>query len=443
MKNFLSTAVSALIAISLFQSCGFAEQAPGDLSAYFSKKAVEFDSIDQLRGMLDAAGDRRLVLMGEASHGTHEYYRWRFKMSRYLIKEKDFNFIAVEGDWASIYRLNKYVRNLEGAASSARDVLRDFKRWPQWMWSNTDILEMAEWLREYNDRLPAEEKIGIYGMDVYGLLESMDDLLHYVRSELPHKVERIEDKRNCITRYGDGEHDYARALAGGQDPCHERIQKLYEIVKGHADKVSGENKQVHFKAIQDAFVVRNAEEYYRLAVINNQASWNSRVIHFWETVQKLLDHYGTEARGIVWAHNTHVGDARATPMARNNQLNIGNLSRSGIGEENVYIIGFGTRKGTVNAGTQWGAPMDIMTVPEAVDGSLDYYLGKVGHEQFFLEFNDEDRLNPLLRKPLGHRAVGVTYDPSREQGNYVLTLPAYRYDSLLFFQETTALTPVY
>lgn len=419
------------------------EAQPADnLTDYFASKATPFNTADDLDPIVQSAGNRKLVLLGEASHGTHEYYHWRSELSKKLIQEHGFGFIVVEGDWASIYRLNKYVKGLDSASASALDVLRTFDRWPQWMWANTDVAHLAEWLREYNAGRPLNEMVGFYGMDVYGQWEAMEDLLEYTREHLPHRHDEISRNLNCFAGFGSDEWQYARAVAAGQAACSENLERVVEILRNYETKLAGNDPKGYFRAKQNALVMKNAESFYRLAVGSSAESWNSRVDHMWLTVQRLLQFHGDDAKGIVWAHNTHVGDSRATTMALHNQYNIGSLSRAELGEQQVYIIGFGTRTGTVNAGSQWGAAMQVMRVPEAQPGSLDHYLGMIKYPQFFMRFQDADRQHPLLAEPLGHRVIGVTYNPRREAGNYVPTLPAWRYDALIFFQQTRALNPV-
>jgi erythromycin esterase len=440
-------AVKFLLALVflLINLTGTFQPEPGntDLISYFSSKAIPFHDASGLDLLIKKCEQKQLVLLGEASHGTHEYYHWRAEITKRLITEKGYRFIAVEGDWASIYRLNKYVKGLDNAMSSVKEVLLSFNRWPEWMWANTDILELAEWLKDYNKTLSSEDRVGFYGIDVYGQWEAMEDLLAYTNEHLAEKHNDIVSKLNCFAGYGKDEWHYAREVAGGKSSCEEELQQVVDILRDHGETLDSSEKKTHFRAKQNALVVQNAENYYRLAIQNNMLSWNSRVDHMWITIQRLFKFYGEDSKGIVWAHNTHVGDSRATTMRAANMNNIGKLSRENLGEENVYIAGFGTFRGKVNAGTEWGAPMQIMRIPKAQEGSLDHFLGQVPHEQFFILFKEEDRKQQLLAANyLGHRAIGVTYNPQWEAGNYEPTLPAFRYDALLFFQKTSALKPV-
>jgi erythromycin esterase len=412
-----------------------------ELVSYFTSKAVPLNTSADLNAIIEESGSRQLVLLGEATHGTREFYHWRAEITKRLIAEKNFNFIAVEGDWATIYRLNKYVKGLENSMSSALEVLQTFHRWPVWMWSNTDILELAEWLKQHNDSLPAERKTGFYGMDVYGHWDAMDDLLAYSKENLSEKHYEIENLLNCFAGRRKDEWQYARAVADGKPSCETELQQVAEILYRHGENLDSTKEKAHFRAMQNALVIQNAENFYRLVLQNSTDSWNARVDHMWITVNQLLGFYGEDSKGIVWAHNSHVGDSRATSMRFFEQYNIGQLSRENLGEDNVFIAGFGTFRGKVNAGGEWGGRMKIMKIPKAQKRSLDYLLNKVPHPQFFILFNRKDRNHPLLKEPLNHRAIGVVFNPA-EDGSYVPTLPAYRYDALLFIRETTGLTQI-
>ncbi len=414
-----------------------------ELVDYFSGKAVPVDSGADLDEIIALAGSRRLALLGEASHGTTEYYRWRSEITKRLITEKKFSFVAVEGDWASIYRLNKYVKDLPGARNSARRVLLDFDRWPEWMWANSDIEELAEWMRDYNKNLPDNEKVGFYGMDVYGQWDAMDDLIEYTGKYLPEHHALISRNLQCFANYDRDEWVYARAVTGrGHPSCEGELSEVVELLQGLAQESNGKDARKFFRAKQNAWVVRNAEDFFRLAVTDNTGSWNSRATHMWETVQRLMDKYGDDSRAIVWAHNTHVGDADATTMRYQDMVNIGRLSRRDLGRDKVFITGFSTNTGRVNAGSSWGSRMERMRVPEGIDGSYENIFAQLGHKQFYLIFDDKDRNHPLLNEFIGHRAIGVVYNPRQEAGNYVPTILPQRYDALIFIRETNPLQPV-
>jgi erythromycin esterase len=409
---------------------------------YLTPKALSLNSHVDLDPLIEEAGKRKLVLLGEASHGTLEYYEWRAEISKRLIVEQGFSFIAVEGDWASLYRLNKYVKDLPGAPTSAVEAMRNFNRWPEWMWGNTTVADLIEWMREHNRKLPAEEKVGFYGMDVYGQWEAMDDLLTYAELYFPEYYNAIAQKLACFERFDRDEWAYARATASGNVSCEDELKALVDLMAELGRMVGTDQKNEHFRAKQNALVIKNAEDFFRLAVRGGSQSWNSRAEHMWFSVKRLFELYGKNSKGIVWAHNTHVGDARATTMASHGMVNIGSLSRQELGSNNVFITGFGTYKGRVNAGSQWGNPMQIMNVPRAHNESIEFALNQVGEPAFLLLFDETDRMHALFGQFIGHRAIGVVYNPRNESGNYVPTYFTRRYDSFIFINKTNALKPV-
>ncbi len=442
--NKFSYILFFLITISQLLFCNIS---PGsdteELLEYFSQKAIPLKDAGDLDELIELAGSRRLVLLGEASHGTTEFYKWRAEITRRLINEKGFSFVAVEGDWSSIYRLNEYVKESPGAHSSAREVLRGFNRWPEWMWGNKDIEDLAEWMRDYNSNLPNNEKVGFYGMDVYGQWEAMDDLLEYAGTFMPDHYDEIKRKLQCFANYDRDEWVYARAVVGrGHPSCEKELNDVIEIFKNVSSELNEIDHEKFFRAKQNARVVKNAEDFFRLAVTDNSASWNSRAIHMWETVSRLLKKYNNNSRAIVWAHNTHVGDSYATTMRFQDMVNIGYLSRQELGNEQVFITGFGTYSGIVNAGSSWGSQMQRMHVPEGIAGSYESIFGQMEHEQFYLLFDEQDRSHAKINEFRGHRAIGVVYNPKQESGNYVPTILPKRYDSFIFIRETNSLQPV-
>ena len=355
----------------------FAASGKNDLEAYIASRAIELTNAADLDRLIETAGDRRLALLGEASHGTHEYYVWRDSISRRLIAGKGYNFIAVEGDWASVYELNRYVKDMPGSALSAREVLEGVSRWPLWMWGNEEVEGLAEWLRAYNDRLPDEQKVGLYGMDVYDEWRSKDVVLYTLRHQYPELYTRASNYLDCFSDYNGDSWAYAQAVARGARDCTAWTQALVDLIRENKAELEELGEYGYFYLKQNALVIKHAEQFYRKSVTRQDAaSWNSRVQYMHLTVSRLLDLYGPDSKGIVWAHNTHIGDARFTEMHNRGQENIGQLSRQDHGEYNVLLVGFGTHEGRVKAGASWGAPMQNMRVPNARRGSLENLLKK-------------------------------------------------------------------
>lgn len=407
----------------------------------FCTHSVELETPSHLDGLIELGKASKLVLLGEATHGTAEFYRWRAEISKRLIVEENFNFIAVEGDWAPIYKLNLYVKGLLDGYPSAAHVLQEITRWPQWMWKNTEVLELAEWLKKHNANKPMKERVGIYGMDVYGQWDAMSEVLTTCSNLLPFYHDEIKEKFGCYAAYDFDEWKYAEAVANGYPSCYDQLQWVADVILKHFDIDSNYTVQKQLlHAWQCAQVVKNSEEFYRLGVTNGAASWNSRVNHMHQSVQLLLQLYGEDSKGIVWAHNTHIGDARATAMGQHGMFSIGEKSRQAHSMDNVTLIGFTTFKGMVNAGLSWGAPMQTFKIPKAKRGSLEYSLEKCGFNALYLIFDDQFQNSQTVITPTEHRAIGVVYNPWEERTqNYDMSILHRRFDAIVFVKETSPL----
>ena len=392
-----------------------------------------------LDNLLDDIGDRPIVMLGEASHGTHEFYTWRAAISRRLIQEKGFNFIAVEGDWPDCYAINRFVKNYKDAPADIEDVLKKFDRWPTWMWGNWEVAGLAEWMREYNVPLSIEKKVGFYGLDVYSLWDSMKAMMNYLEREDPNAAGSVKKAIQCFEPFNENEQQYARYTLR-EAGCREEVLALLKEIRLKAQFLDGD-REAGFNTEQNALIAVNAEKYYRSMIGFDNESWNVRDRHMMETLERLMKFHGKKAKGIVWEHNTHIGDARATGMSRAGMVNIGELAREKYGENNVYLAGFASYHGSVIAGEEWGAPMEVMEVPEAQKGSIEYRLHQQSDRNRYILFNKE--LPEEYFEKIEHRAIGVVYDPSMEKyGNYVPSLLPQRYDALIFIDETKALHPL-
>jgi erythromycin esterase len=391
--------------------------------------------------LLKKIGDAKYVLLGEASHGTHEYYTWRTEISKRLITEKGFSFIGVEGDWPDCYAINRYVKGYGEPGQTAVDVLKEFKRWPTWMWANWEIAALMEWMREYNKSRPANEKAGFYGLDVYSLWESMELIVNYLRKEDPQAARLAITALRCFEPYEEG-HDYAKAMLNLSADCTQEVVKLLELVRKRSRNYD-HDPEASLNAEMNAQVIANAEAYYRSMVSFRDQSWNIRDSHMFTTLQSLMKFHGRRAKGIVWEHNTHVGDARYTEMRDEGMLNVGQLVREKYNEnDGVCIVGFSSYEGSVIAGRIWGGKMERMNMPPAVPGSVEHILhAHAAKDQLLLLDNPywKDRFQDYL----GHRAIGVVYHPERERGNYVQTLLPSRYDALIYIDKTRALYPLH
>lgn len=393
-----------------------------------------------LQPLMDLIGDARFVLLGEASHGTHEYYSWRTHISKRLIAEKNFSFIAIEGDWPDSYRLNRYVKDYADSGASAREVLGSFNRWPTWMWANWETVALGEWLRKYNTGRSLHAKAGFYGLDVYSLWESLDELYRYLEKTDPLALKYLRRAVACFEPFADGEGlAYARATSYLPVSCEREVENLLATVRRQMP-VYNTDREAVFSAEQNALIAVNAEHYYRIMIRGDSESWNVRDRHMAETLDRLMTLHGPESKAIVWAHNTHIGDARATDMYRSGMINIGQLLQDEHDREGVVRVGFGSYQGTVVAGSEWGAAMKKMELPPGRPSSWEDALHRAGSEDKLLLTRDlED-----ARGSIGHRAVGVVYDPRRERlGNYVPSIIPERYEAFLFIDRTQALHPLH
>jgi erythromycin esterase len=411
-----------------------------------ANSALPLSATGDLDPLIDAIGDARYVLLGEATHGTSEFYTWRTELSRRLILEKQFSFIGVEGDWPDCYRVNRFVKGFADSGTSAAEVLHAFDRWPTWMWANREVIALAEWLHEHNRHMPADQQAGFYGLDVYSLWESMAAVVAYLEGVDPGFARAARHAYTCFEPFNEDAQEYARATTMVPTSCEDEAVAVLRALRARAPEFREDGGEAFFNAEQNALVTRGAELYYRTMVRGGPTSWNVRDHHMVDTLERLMSHHGDHARSIVWAHNTHVGDARFTDMARAGMVNVGQLVRQSHDMEGVVLVGFATHHGQVLAGSEWGAPMQRMRVPDARAGSLEDVLHRArGGEDALLIFNGQDDGGIAgFDVPLDNRAIGVVYDPRAEHyGNYVPTLVPRRYDAILFIDETRAVDPLH
>lgn len=414
---------------------------PGPVARYaaditaLARPLVDADDLDPL---IERAADARVVMLGEASHGTHEFYGWRAAVPRRLVTEHGFSFIAVEGDWPDCDRVDRSVRGRLDAPRDPRDALTTFERWPTWMWANDEVVDFCRWLRRHNDSVSESARVGFHGLDVYSLWESLREILVYLREHRPDQVPAALDAYRCFEPYGEDPQEYATALRLVPAGCEAEVIDL--LVRLRRDAAA--DGACSFGAWQNAEVVAGGERYYRALVSGGRLAWNVRDRHMDDTLARLLDRYGPDARAVVWAHNTHVGDARATDMAELGEVNIGQLARERYGRDRVVLVGFGTYRGTVVAGDTWGAPMRLMPVPPARPGSLEAILSVAAPAESLFVFPTDGRPD-LLTDELDHRAIGVVYQPNMERrGNYVPTVLGDRYDAFLWFDRSRGVRPL-
>lgn len=385
--------------------------------------------------------EKKFVLLGESSHGTSEYYQWRARISKRLISENNFSYIAIEGDWPNIYEVNKYVKVMDNSASTAQEALGTLNRWPPWMWNNEEFLELVEWVREHNEKLPSNKRVGIYGMDMQDLSSAIEKKKEILRRINPELKERIKQDLTCIEEYDGDIQEYAQAYLSEDISCEENIENILNEFKNTYSENEIFNSEDIFKTYKNILAIKYAEEYARKLATQDSGSWNTRVQYMKETVTNLSLKYGEDAKGLLWAHNTHLGDARATEMVDVGMVNMGQLLREKFTPEQVYIIGFGTYKGQVVASFQWGHDLQILNLPEAVSGSIEDFLNNLDSPSFIIPLY-QDNIPNIFTQQIGHRAKGVVYNPNNDHNHYVQTILSQRYDSFIFINETSALNPL-
>lgn len=406
-------------------------------------------SADDFAPLLSRIANARFVLIGEASHGTHEFYRIRSEITKQLIRARGFTAVAVEADWPDAYRVNRYVRGFPGDRDAGQ-ALGGFRRFPQWMWRNADVLDFVGWLRAHNETLPDEQRTGFYGLDLYSLHASMDAVIGYLRKVDPAAAERAALRYGCFERFGDDPQEYGYATSIGLSETCERevVAQLVDIRSAASEYASRDGRVALddlFFAEQNARLVANAERYYRAMFGSRTASWNLRDQHMADTLESL-EHFLTRRsrppKIVVWAHNSHLGDARATEMGESGELNLGQLVRGEHGNDAV-LVGFSTYDGTVTAASNWGEPAERMSVRPALRGSYELLFHETGTPNFLLDLAEPDDATAALATPRLQRAIGVIYRPSTERMSHYFRsrLPA-QFDVILHYDRTRAVEPL-
>jgi erythromycin esterase-like protein len=389
----------------------------------------------------DRFGDASVVLLGEATHGTSEFYRARAAITRRLIERHGFTLVAAEADWPDAARIDNYVRH--HAPRPRRG--ETFARFPTWMWRNFETLEFADWLRGHNESLAPERQASFHGLDVYSLGESMHAVLSYLDRVDPDGAAMARRRYGCLSPWQEDPSHYGKAVVyGGQDSCEGKVvAQLREMLNNRLAYMQADG-EAWFDAAQNARIVRAAERYYRFMYRGATESWNLRDRHMFETLQAVIAHRGYGTKAVVWAHNSHVGNAAATAMGWRGQFNIGELSRFAYGDEAV-LIGFGTDTGTVAAASDWGADMEVKTVRPARADSYEHAFRRTGIPRSLTEWRSPARrdLAERLRQPLLERAIGVVYRPESELlSHYIEAVLAEQFDAFVWFEQTKAVTPL-
>ena len=404
--------------------------------------------IDGVSPIVDAIGEARIVLIGEASHGTDEFYRFRADITSALIEQKGFTLVAVEGDWPDTYRVNRWVRH-ESDEADAQAALGDFTRFPRWMWRNEAVEEFISWLRRHNADRSDETRVGFYGLDLYSLHTSIDAVLAYLAKVDPDGARRARHRYACFDHFQKDSEAYGYAATVGLSrSCeHEAVSQLSDLRSWAAEYASRDGQVAaddYFCAEQNARLIRNAEEYYRAMFGRRVESWNLRDTHMMETLDELID-WTTDRHGsrrvVVWAHNSHLGDARATQMGEWGELNVGQLVRERFGNT-ACLIGFSTHAGTVTAARYWDGPVEERRIQPSLEGSYERLFHDTGLGRFVVDLRDEPLRLALMPSRL-QRAIGVIYVPETERASHYFQAHLPRqFDLMIHVDETHALVPL-
>ena len=399
--------------------------------------------------LMNLVGDARFVLIGEATHGTHEFYEERARITQRLIREKGFTAVAVEADWPDAYRVNRYVRG-EGSDTDANAALSGFERFPAWMWRNTDVSAFVDWLRTHNAGVKAGPKVGFYGLDLYSLFTSVREVLNYLDQVDPVAAQEARRRYACFDHYDEDSQQYGYATGIGlSESCQQgvltQLQELQQRAFDYMQADGASSEDAFFYAQQNARLVKNAEEYYRTMFRGRVSSWNLRDRHMAETLDALARHLskdGTPAKIVIWEHNSHIGDARATYMGKLGEWNVGELARKAYPGQ-TCLVGFSTYEGHVTAASEWDGPAEHKRVRPGMPGSYEELLHHVGLPRFYLNLRDESPARRLLLERRLERAIGVLYLPRTErQSHYFDAQLAQQFDAIIHIDKTEALVPL-
>ncbi|HEU5304206.1 MAG TPA: erythromycin esterase family protein [Gemmatimonadales bacterium] len=417
---------------------------PASVSKLVQEVAEPFASIEEaeLGPLLERIGDARVVLLGEATHGTSEFYRMRARITQELVTRMGFNLVAVEADWPDASWVDRYVRH----APRPRAAPEPFVRFPTWMWRNREVLDFANWLREHNGAIrDLDSRVGFYGLDLYSLYGSIGTVLDYLDQVDPYAAKVARERYACFSPWSGDPAAYGRtALTDRRRSCEGHVvAMLKDLLDKRLDYAARDGERL-FDAVQNARLIANAEQYYRIMYYGSVDSWNLRDQHMFDTLVALLAYRGPEARAVVWEHNSHIGDAAATEMGARGEHNVGRLCRRDFGDQ-AYSIGFGTDHGTVAAASNWDEPMEIMQVRPSHRESYEHICHAAEVPAFLLPLREPARLE--LRAELVptrlERAIGVVYRPQTEMvSHYFQASLPYQFDEYIWFDGTSAVTPL-
>ncbi len=401
----------------------------------------EFIETADLEPLLSRIGDARVVLLGEATHGTSQFYQMRELITRALIEDKGFTFVGIEGDWPDAARIDQYVRHFEVPPSQ----WTAFARFPTWMWRNREVQDFVDWLRHHNTERQPSERVAFYGLDLYSLHRSIAQVLEYLKEVDPATAKIARLRYGCLTPWQADPATYGHAaLSGTYKSCEQEVVKMLMELRSKQPEYTPRDGERYLDAVQNAKLVANAEKYYRIMYYGSRASWNLRDGHMFATLNSLLDFHGPDSKAIVWAHNSHLGNAGATEMSYRGEINVGQLCKDQFGDH-CYSIGFATHTGTVAAASEWNGPMEVKDVVPSLPNSYERLCHDAECPKFMLPLRDcqSVELRDRLMQSRLERAIGVIYQPATElESHYFEARLANQFDELIWFDETSAVTPI-
>jgi protein-L-isoaspartate(D-aspartate) O-methyltransferase len=412
------------------------------LARQVAATAEGFDSVDcvGLEPLLQRIGNARVVLLGEATHGTSEFYRMRERITRELITRKGFSFVAIEGDWPDAARIDRHVRG----PSTSEEAWSGFARFPTWMWRNQEVRGFVDWLREHNQQ--ATQPVAFHGLDLYSLYNSIDAVLAYLDRVDPATAQVARQRYGCLAPWQSDPAGYGlAALTTRYRSCEQDVVKMLVDLQQKSAVYIGQDGDRLLDALQNARVISQAERYYRTLYYGSRVAWNLRDSHMYSTLRRLLSFHGAASKAVVWAHNSHIGDSAATEMSLRKEFNLGHLCRQALGTSSC-LVGFGTHGGTVAAASDWDAPMEVKAVRPALPGSYEHLFHTCGVERFVLPLREQPGTGSMiegLTAPRMERAIGVVYRPDTErQSHYFDAVLPRQFDEYIWFNETRAVTPL-
>jgi len=395
---------------------------------------------EEFGALFDRLGDAKVVLLGEATHGTSEFYRARAAITRRLIEKHGFTVVAVEADWPDAARIDRYIRGVKSEASHDQA----FARFPTWMWRNVEVREFVDWLRAHNQARPRDQQVEFRGLDVYSLDRSMAAVLVYLDKVDPERAKAARERYACLTPWQSDPARYGQAVLYGQDSCEDAAVRQLRELLDHQLEYARQGDEEFFNATQNARIVRAAEQYYRIMYRGSAESWNLRDRHMFNTLQAVIQARGPQTKAVVWAHNSHVGNAAATAMGWAGEFNIGELCRTAYGED-ARMLGFGMDRGTVAAASNWDEPMEIKQVRPARQDSYEWVFRRTGIARSLTDWTPFNRnhLREALSVQRLERAIGVIYRPESELlSHYFEAVLPEQFDMFVWFEDTRAVTPL-